>query len=114
MAKAVAVVMGSDSDFPMMEKALDILDELMVPFEVHVASAHRTPERAIEIATGARKRNVGVIISGAGGAAHLGGVLAAHTTVPVLGVPIEAPPLRGFDALMATVQMPAGVPVAAM
>jgi phosphoribosylamine---glycine ligase len=114
MLKSVAVVMGSDSDFPMMEKALDILDELMVPFEVHVASAHRTPERAMEIATGAKKRNVGVIISGAGGAAHLGGVLAAHTTIPVLGVPIEATPLRGFDALMATVQMPAGVPVAAM
>lgn len=114
MAKSVAVVMGSDSDLPVMEKALDILDELGVAYEVHVASAHRTPERAVEIARGARERGVGVLISGAGGAAHLGGVLAAHTTLPVLGVPIETTPLRGFDALLATVQMPAGVPVAAM
>jgi phosphoribosylaminoimidazole carboxylase PurE protein len=114
MPKSVAVVMGSDSDLPVMEKALDVLDELGVPFEVHVASAHRTPERAVEVAQGARGRGVGVIISGAGGAAHLGGVLAAHTTLPVVGVPIETTPLRGFDALLATVQMPGGVPVASM
>jgi phosphoribosylaminoimidazole carboxylase PurE protein len=114
MPKSVAVVMGSDSDLPIMEKGLDILDELLVPYEVHVASAHRTPERAIAVAAGAKARGVGVIISGAGGAAHLGGVLAAHTTIPVLGVPIDNSPLRGFDALLATVQMPAGIPVAAM
>lgn len=114
MPKVVAVVMGSDSDLPIMEKALDILDELLVPYEIHIASAHRTPERAIAVAAGAKSRDVGVIISGAGGAAHLGGVLAAHTTVPVLGVPIETTPLRGIDALLATVQMPGGIPVAAM
>ena len=103
--------MGSDSDLPVMRKAGDILDSFGVPFEMHVMSAHRTPDRAHEYATTAHTRGLKVLIAGAGVAAHLGGVLAASTPLPVLGIPISAGPLKGLDALLATVQMPSGIPV---
>jgi phosphoribosylaminoimidazole carboxylase PurE protein len=109
---AVAIVMGSDSDLPVMRQAADFLRQMDVPFEMTVISAHRTPDRAIEFARGARERGVKVLIAGAGGAAHLPGVLAALTTLPVIGVPIDSSPLSGVDALYAIVQMPPGVPVA--
>jgi phosphoribosylamine---glycine ligase len=108
----VSIVMGSDSDLPVMDNAIAVLKKFDIPFEVTVASAHRTPERAVEIAAGARERGIGVIIAGAGHAAHLAGVLAAHTTIPVIGVPIDSSCLQGLDALLSTVQMPPGVPVA--
>jgi 5-(carboxyamino)imidazole ribonucleotide mutase len=110
----VAIVMGSDSDLPVVSPAAETLDALGVPHEMHVASAHRTPERAIALARDARQRGLRVIIAAAGGAAHLAGVLAAHTTLPVIGVPIASASgtVGGMDALLATVQMPSGVPVA--
>ena len=108
----VAVLMGSDSDLPKMKACLDALAELGIAFEVDVISAHRTPGRAHDFATGARERGIRVIIAGAGGAAHLAGVLASLTTLPVIGVPISSSALQGVDALYATVQMPPGVPVA--
>ncbi|MBF0211859.1 MAG: phosphoribosylamine--glycine ligase [Desulfamplus sp.] len=108
----VGVIMGSDSDLPIMEEALKILKKFDIPYEVTVASAHRTPARAEEFAKSARKKGMGVIIAGAGHAAHLAGVLAAHTTLPVLGVPIDSSALQGLDSLLSTVQMPPGVPVA--
>lgn len=108
----VLIVMGSETDAPKMEPASEALKRLGVPHEVMVASAHRTPARVAELAQGARERGLRVIIAGAGGAAHLAGVIAAHTTLPVIGVPVSSSPLSGLDALLATAQMPSGVPVA--
>ena len=108
----VAIVMGSESDLPQVKPAAEMLDQLGIPHEMHIASAHRTPDRAIALARDARRRRLRVIIAAAGGAAHLAGVLAAHTTLPVIGIPIASGPLAGLDALLATVQMPNGVPVA--
>ena len=110
----VGIVMGSDSDLPVMQKALEILMNFDIPAEITVASAHRSPQRVLEYANNARRRGLKVLIAGAGGAAHLAGVLAAETSLPVIGVPIASSPLAGWDALLATVQMPAGVPVATM
>ncbi|MCM1226288.1 MAG: 5-(carboxyamino)imidazole ribonucleotide mutase [Clostridium sp.] len=110
--KKVAVIMGSDSDLPIVKGAVLKLKEFGVPYEVHVMSAHRTPEQAAEFSANAEKNGFGVIISAAGKAAHLGGVLAAHTVLPVIGIPIKSSALDGLDALLATVQMPSGIPVA--
>jgi len=112
----VLIVMGSDSDLPVVKQAGEVLDTLGIPHETRVASAHRTPERAATLATEARGRGIKAIIAAAGGAAHLAGVLAAHTTVPVIGLPIASSSgtLGGIDALLATAQMPSGVPVAAV
>lgn len=110
--KKVAVIMGSDSDFPTVAGAIKTLNSFGVPFEVHVMSAHRTPEEAAAFSANARANGFGVIIAAAGKAAHLAGVLAAHTTLPVIGIPIKASTLDGLDALLATVQMPKGIPVA--
>ena len=107
--KKAAVIMGSDSDFPVVSGAIKTLKEYGVPVEVHVMSAHRTPERAAEFSANARENGFGVIIAAAGKAAHLAGVLAAHTTLPVIGIPVKPSTL---DALLATVQMPQGIPVA--
>ena len=113
MARAlVGVVMGSDSDYEAMEPCLKYLDQLGVAWEVTVASAHRSPDRAEEYARRAKARGLRVIVAGAGGAAHLAGVLASRTTLPVIGVPLAAGGLGGLDALLSTAQMPAGVPVA--
>jgi len=108
---AVAVLMGSDSDLPVMAEAVGVLRKLEIPYELHVASAHRSPERTAEIVAGAPERGVRVFIAGAGAAAHLAGMIAAHTTLPVLGVPLASSDLNGLDALLATAQMPAGIPV---
>ena len=108
----VSIVMGSDSDLPTMKEAGKILAQFGVPCEMRVLSAHRSPAAVRAYATGTRKRGLAVIIAGAGGAAHLAGVVAAHTTLPVIGVPIESPALKGLDSLLSTVQMPPGVPVA--
>jgi phosphoribosylaminoimidazole carboxylase PurE protein len=113
-AALVGIVMGSDSDLPVMQEALEILTNFGVPAEITVASAHRSPQRVSEYSRSARRRGLKVLIAGAGGAAHLAGVLAAETTLPVIGVPIASSPLTGWDALLSTVQMPAGVPVATM
>lgn len=110
----VGIVMGSDSDWTIMEKAASVLNELNIPIDVTVSSAHRSPERTAEYARSARARGLKVIIAGAGAAAHLAGSIAALTTLPVIGVPIDSSSLEGMDALLATVQMPAGVPVATM
>ena len=110
----VGIVMGSVSDRSIMEEAGGILKRFEVPYEMTVASAHRSPERAKEFARSAHKRGLKVIIAGAGGAAHLAGSIAAETVLPVIGVPIDSSPLQGMDALLATVQMPGGVPVATM
>ncbi len=110
----VAVVMGSDSDFPVMKKALDVLREFDVEYEVLLASAHRTPAVIREFVTAAREKGFDCIIAGAGAAAHLPGVIASFTTLPVIGVPIDATSLKGMDALLAIVQMPSGMPVATM
>lgn len=112
MMKKVAVIMGSDSDLPIVKKAADKLRELGIPYEAHVMSAHRTPAAAADFAAGAAENGFGVIIAAAGMAAHLAGVLAAHTTLPVIGIPIASGGLGGLDALLATVQMPSGIPVA--
>jgi len=108
----VGIVMGSASDRPVMEAAGQVLDELKIPWEMRISSAHRTPERTLDYARGARDRGLKVIIAGAGWAAHLAGVVASSTTLPVIGVPIESSPLQGLDALLSIVQMPPGVPVA--
>jgi 5-(carboxyamino)imidazole ribonucleotide mutase len=108
----VAVLMGSDSDWEVMSRAVRRLDDLEIASDVQVMSAHRTPDRVAKYASSARGRGVSVMIVGAGAAAHLAGVVAAHTTLPVVGVPLDATSLRGLDALLATVQMPSGVPVA--
>ena len=110
----VAIIMGSNSDWPVLEPAEKTLIEFGIEVEVQVASAHRTPDLVHEFAAGARARGVEVIIAAAGAAAHLGGVIAAYTTVPVIGIPINATPLGGMDALLSIVQMPAGIPVACM
>ena len=110
----VGILMGSDSDWEVMSAAAARLDKFGVPYEVTVTSAHRAPQRTAEYARSARDRGLGVLIAGAGVAAHLAGVVAAFTTLPVIGVPLEAGSLRGIDALLSTVQMPAGVPVAAV
>ena len=113
-AVIVSVVMGSDSDLPVMEEAVKVLEAFAVPHELFLTSAHRTPERTTAFCHGASKRGVRVIIVGAGAAAHLAGVIAAQTLLPVIGVPIDATSLQGMDALLATVQMPGGIPVATM
>ena len=110
--KKVGIVMGSDSDLPVLQKAMDTLDALEIPFEVHVYSAHRTPEEAHLFASTAREQGFGVIIAAAGMAAHLAGVIAANTTLPVIGIPCKSTNLDGIDALLSTVQMPSGIPVA--
>ena len=110
--KKAAVIMGSDSDWPVVEKAVRQLQALEIETEVHVMSAHRTPEAARSFALSARANGFGVIIAAAGKAAHLAGVLAAHTTLPVIGIPVKSSTLDGLDALLATVQMPSGIPVA--
>ena len=104
--------MGSDSDLPVVEKAIDVLKKFEVPFEVHVYSAHRTPVEAREFSLNARKNGFGVIIAAAGKAAHLAGAIAANTTLPVIGIPVKSSTLDGLDALLSTVQMPSGIPVA--
>ena len=109
---AVAIVMGSDSDLPIMNEAASALKEFGIKYEMRVLSAHRSPQLVTEFASNARDNGIKVIIAGAGGAAHLAGVVAAHTTLPVIGVPIDSSPLAGFDSLLSTVQMPAGIPVA--
>ena len=108
----VAILMGSDSDWPVMEQAAKMLDEFGVAWEAHPFSAHRSPELVREYVTEAPARGIKVFIAGAGGAAHLAGAVAAHTTLPVIGVPIESKSLKGLDSLLSTVQMPKGVPVA--
>ena len=110
--KKVGIVMGSDSDLPIIKKATDMLSSLDIPFEVHVYSAHRTPEQARDFSLNARANGFGVIIAAAGMAAHLAGAIAANTTLPVIGIPCKGPVLDGMDALLATVQMPTGIPVA--
>ena len=107
----VGIVMGSQSDWPIMRSCAETLDALGIAHESRIISAHRTPKRAIEYATNARERGLKVIIAGAGGAAHLAGVLAGMTPLPVFGVPIESKALKGMDSLLSTVQMPGGVPV---
>jgi 5-(carboxyamino)imidazole ribonucleotide mutase len=110
--KKVGIIMGSDSDLPVVEKAMTTLDEFGVPYEVHVFSAHRTPVEAKEFSANARKNGFGAIIAAAGTAAHLAGAIAANTTLPVIGIPVKSSTLDGLDALLSTVQMPAGIPVA--
>lgn len=109
---SVLILMGSDSDAPIMQAAVDLLTDLQIPCEMTVASAHRSPERVMRLVSEAPGRGVRVFIVGAGAAAHLAGVVAAHTTMPVIGVPIDSSALKGLDALLSTVQMPPGVPVA--
>lgn len=110
--KKVGIVMGSKSDLPKLEKAIDTLKRFEVPYEIHVFSAHRTPVEAREFSSTAREKGFGVIIAAAGMAAHLAGALAANTTIPVIGIPVNASSLGGIDALLSTVQMPSGIPVA--
>jgi phosphoribosylaminoimidazole carboxylase PurE protein len=110
----VGILMGSDSDLPVMEEAAKVLKVFGIPFEMTVSSAHRTPRRTASYARGAERRGIKVIIAGAGHAAHLAGFIAAETTLPVIGVPIESSSLKGLDSLLSTVQMPGGVPVASM
>ncbi|UCF87548.1 MAG: 5-(carboxyamino)imidazole ribonucleotide mutase [Nitrospiraceae bacterium] len=114
MKPKVLISMGSDSDLPVMEEAEKILQEFKIPYDITVSSAHRSPERTVKLTQNAQKKGVEIIIAGAGSAAHLAGVIAAHTILPVIGVPIDSSPLRGIDALYSTVQMPPGIPVATM
>jgi phosphoribosylaminoimidazole carboxylase PurE protein len=113
-APAVAILMGSDSDLPTMAECARVLEDYKVAYDIRVLSAHRSPEETAAYAREAADKGVRVIIAGAGGAAHLAGAMAAHSTLPVIGVPLDSSPLGGFDALLATVQMPPGVPVAAV
>lgn len=110
----VGIVMGSDSDLPVVKKAVDILEKFEVEYEIHIASAHRTPQKTAEFARNARDNGIGVIIAAAGGAAHLPGVIAAETILPVVGIPIKTSTLGGVDSLYSIVQMPKGIPVAGM
>ncbi|MBQ1474513.1 MAG: 5-(carboxyamino)imidazole ribonucleotide mutase [Ruminococcus sp.] len=110
--KKVGIIMGSDSDLPIVKKATDMLSTLDIPFEVHVYSAHRTPVEARDFALNARKNGFGVLIAAAGMAAHLAGAIAANTTLPVIGIPCKGGMMDGLDALLSTVQMPTGIPVA--
>ena len=110
----VGILMGSDSDLPVMQEAAAMLREFGIEYEMTIASAHRTPKKVLEYSQSAERRGLKAIIAGAGWAAHLAGVIASHTTLPVIGVPIDSSPLKGLDALLATVQMPGGIPVATM
>lgn len=110
--KKIGIVMGSDSDLPVLRKAMDTLDTLDIPYECHIYSAHRTPAEAREFALSARVNGFGAIIAAAGMAAHLAGTIAAATTIPVIGIPCQGPCMEGIDALLSTVQMPSGIPVA--
>lgn len=110
--KKIGIIMGSDSDLPVVRKAIETLKDLQIPYEVHVFSAHRTPVEARDFAVNARENGFGAIIAAAGKAAHLAGAIAANTTLPVIGIPIKASTLDGLDALLSTVQMPGGIPVA--
>ena len=110
--KKVGIIMGSDSDLPILRKTMDTLKDLGVPFETHIFSAHRTPLEARDFAVSAREQGFGVLIAAAGMAAHLAGAIAANTTLPVIGIPCKGPVLDGMDALLSTVQMPSGIPVA--
>lgn len=112
--KKVGIIMGSDSDLPIVKKAVQMLKTLEIPFETHIYSAHRTPEEAARFAKAARENGFGAIIAAAGMAAHLAGAIAANTTLPVIGIPCKGPVLDGMDALLSTVQMPSGIPVAAV
>ena len=112
MTKKIAVLMGSDSDLPVMKDCIDVIKEFGIPFVARILSAHRTPEDTARFAAEAEKEGFAVLIAAAGGAAHLAGAVAAQTTLPVIGVPLAATPLAGFDALLSTVQMPPGIPVA--
>ncbi len=114
MKPRVLIIMGSDTDLPVMEETAKILKGFDIPYRMTVASAHRTPQRVLKLVKDAEKEGVDVIIGGAGMAAHLPGVIASHTTLPVVGVPIDASPLEGIDALLSMVQMPPGIPVATM
>ena len=110
--KKIAIIMGSDSDLPVVKKAVKVLEEFNAPYEVHIFSAHRTPDEAADFSRNARENGFGAIIAAAGMAAHLAGVLAAKTTLPVIGIPCKSAQLDGMDALLATVMMPTGIPVA--
>ncbi len=110
--KKIGIIMGSDSDLPIIQKAVDVLKSFSAPYEVHIYSAHRTPAEARDFALSARDNGFGVLICAAGMAAHLAGAIAANTTLPVIGIPCKGPVLDGMDALLATVQMPTGIPVA--
>lgn len=110
--KKIAIIMGSDSDLPVVKKAIDVLNEFAIPHEVHVYSAHRTPIEAAQFSKTARQNGFGAIIAAAGMAAHLAGAIAANTTLPVIGIPVSSANLGGIDALLSTVQMPTGIPVA--
>ena len=110
--KKIGIIMGSDSDLPIIQKATDVLKSLEIPFEVHIYSAHRTPVEARDFAVSARQNGFGVLIAAAGMAAHLAGTIAANTTLPVIGIPCKSSVLDGMDALLSTVQMPTGIPVA--
>ncbi len=112
MKPKVLIIMGSDSDLPVMEEAANMLKEFNIPYNMTVASAHRTPERTLKLVRDAEKNGIEVIVAGAGMAAHLPGVIASHTILPVIGVPLDASPLKGMDALLSMVQMPPGIPVA--
>lgn len=112
MKPKVLIIMGSDSDLPVMEEAANMLKEFNIPYNMTVASAHRTPERTLKLVRDAEKNGIEVIVAGAGMAAHLPGVIASHTILPVIGVPLDASPLKGMDALLSIVQMPPGIPVA--
>jgi len=114
MKAVVGIIMGSDSDLPVMQEAARVLKQFEIPYEIGVYSAHRSPHRTAEYVRSARERGLKLIIAGAGSSAHLAGVTAAETTLPVIGVPIDSSPLAGFDSLLSTVQMPPGVPVATM
>ncbi len=108
----IGIIMGSDSDLPSMQGAIDICKEFKIPFEVKIVSAHRTPDYMAEYAKTANSRGIKIIIAGAGGAAHLPGMTASHTTLPVIGVPVQSKTLNGLDSLLSIVQMPGGIPVA--
>ena len=110
--KKIGIIMGSDSDLPIIQKAVDVLKNLEIPYEVHIYSAHRTPVEARDFALNARKNGFGALIAAAGMAAHLAGAIAANTTIPVIGIPCKSSVLDGMDALLSTVQMPTGIPVA--
>ena len=114
MKPKVLIVMGSDSDLPVMGEAGKVLEQFNISYEMTVSSAHRTPERTVRLVRNAEKNGVEIIIAGAGAAAHLAGVIASHTLLPVIGVPLDSSPLKGIDALYSTVQMPPGIPVATM
>lgn len=114
MSAQVYVILGSDSDLPAMEPAVEMLIRFKIPFEITVSSAHRSPERTRNLVSGAEREGARVFIAAAGGAAHLAGVIAAETTLPVIGVPLDSSPLKGMDALFSTAQMPPGIPVATM